>query len=188
VTFKFRAAGLLDLRRRQLEEAKGDLARAQEKLANSERAVAEATAAKERAEQVFQESLFGGFTSDDVQRHRNWMTYQHGVVSLACGAREACQRAVDETIAVVIEKRRQVRVLERLRDRAWRRYLEEVRRREMKEIDLFAILQHARKISEGVIDRDGRFFNAGNHPVPDHDVAHGDGGRHQPGLDDRQTR
>jgi len=49
---------------------------------------------------------------------------------------------------------RQVKVMERLRDRAWRRHLDGERRREMKELDQLATLQHARRMSEQGVDRE----------------------------------
>ncbi len=154
MTFRFRAAPLLELRRKQLEDVRGILARAQHELADAARTLADAEQAEQDAGANFRDALLQGVDGEIIQRHRNWITHQQRVVSRGREAREACQRTVDEATALVLDKRRQVRVLERLRERAWQRHVAEMRRREMKEIDLFATLQHARRVTEGGTDRD----------------------------------
>ena len=146
MSFRFRAAALLDLRRKQLEDARAILAHTQQALADASRALDHACAARDRAEVQFQAALVAGVDGGEVERHRNWITLQKTVVNRRGEAREACQLAVTQAAAVVMDRRRQVRVLERLRERALRRYEAEMRRREMKEIDLFATLKHARRI------------------------------------------
>jgi len=49
---------------------------------------------------------------------------------------------------------RHVKVMERLRDRAWRRHLDAERQREMKDIDQLATLQYARRKADQGADRE----------------------------------
>ena len=49
---------------------------------------------------------------------------------------------------------RHVKMMERLRDRAWRRHLDAERQREMKEVDQLATLQFARRKTAQGADRE----------------------------------
>src|SRR5262249_1732695 len=76
---------------------------------------------------------------------------QQGEADLRRQRHDERRRAVDVATAAVKTATRNVRVLERLRDRAWRRYLEQARHEEMKVLNDLATLQHARRIVESSV-------------------------------------
>jgi flagellar export protein FliJ len=148
-TFRFRAARVLDLRRRERDAAQAHLARAREASRSAEDALTRAERDHQDALARYREDLIGSIDLDRVERHKNWIVRLQGVVA-------ACQRSHQERLlaaasaadAVRLAHRR-VRVLERLRDRTLRRHAEDVRRQETKDIDQLATLGFARRAAEG---------------------------------------
>jgi len=152
--FHFRAATVLNLRQRQYAIAQTELARAQGERDASGARVRDAEEAVRRAEGEFRHQLVQGGDAGALERHRNWITRQHA------GA-EACRRqlaerlaAVERATAHVRRTHRQSRVLERLRDRAWRDYQAETRRQDRIAMDELAVIQYARRM-EGDSNGDG---------------------------------
>lgn len=152
--FRFRAAALLDLRREQCDAARTELARLTDGTRAAAARVDEAEHARTSAERDYRAVLVGGADADALARHRNWIARQHTIVEERHRALEDCRLAVARQAAIVHDHLRRVRVLERLRDRAWRRYVTEEQRHETKEMDLIAVLQYARRIPEGDSHRD----------------------------------
>jgi flagellar export protein FliJ len=147
--FHFRAATVLNLRKRQYDMAQVELARVQRERDTAGGAVRDAEDALSRAEGEYRERLVMGGEACALERHRYWITRQHA------GA-ESCRRRltlrqleVERATADVRRTHRQSRVLERLRDRAWRDYREEARRQEALEIDQLAVIQYARRMGGG---------------------------------------
>jgi flagellar export protein FliJ len=152
--FHFRAATVLHLRQRQYAIAQTELARAQAERDIAAARVRDAEAAVRGAEDQFRNQLVKGGDAGELQRHRNWITRQHA------GA-ETCRRqlaerldAVERATAHVRRTHRQSRVLERLRDRAWRDYQAEARREDLIAMDELAVIQYARRM-EGDSNGDG---------------------------------
>jgi flagellar export protein FliJ len=146
--FQFRAERVLDVRRRALDAARAQLLRATASRDAAERELAAAIASFDRAEAAFRDALAGGTDVGAVERHRNWITFQRSAVDDRRRAREVCRGVVDSATKAVNAAHRDVRVLERLRERAWRRHLVEMNRREMRELDSLATLQFARQTAD----------------------------------------
>ena len=149
MTFRFRAGSLLALRQRQFDAAQERLGRANENVAAAARLVDEAEHAAHGANAGYRQALDRGSEHAALERHRNWIGQQHARVGAQRAAETECRGAAVTASDAVVAAHRQVRVLERLRERAKRRYDTEVRRRELKEIDRLATLQHARRMVEG---------------------------------------
>jgi flagellar export protein FliJ len=136
--FHFRAAAALDLRRREETTAAAALSRAEARFheaeAERDRADAERAAAQADLVTIARRGIDPGV----LEWHRNW------IVRLAANAgrrrREVDDRARDvrtATTAWHMSRRRRL-ALERLRDRAWRRYAEAERREENRAMDELA--------------------------------------------------
>ena len=97
----------------------------------------------------YREALGGGAEQRSLERHRNWITQQRSHADTRRRARAECRGVADAASNAVTAAHRQVRVLERLRDRARRRHDAQIRAREMKDIDTLATLQYARRVAEG---------------------------------------
>lgn len=152
--FRFRAARLLDLRRRTCDAARAELARLRDAARRVEAELDRARRACRDADAAYHQCMQEATDVDRLQRHRNWIHRLNA--SAAALEREVAEHrlAVARGAEHVHQELRRVRVLERLRERALRRYENEARRHEAREIDRHAVLRHARRTIEGGITRD----------------------------------
>jgi flagellar export protein FliJ len=148
--FRFRAETVLHLRRKQHEQAETQLARTQQERDVAQQIVHRADAAVSRAEAAFRAALGAVHAADAVERHRNW-------IALKQAERADRQRRLEERLLevqratrVVQETFMRLRALERLRDRAWKKYQVEERRQDGIAMDQLAVIQYARRSGEGI--------------------------------------
>ena len=148
MTFRFRGARILDWRRVQADAARVAFVRATESVREAAARVADADAAGDRAADELRATLAAPADVGTLVRYRNWIGRQR-LHAEACRAQHHERRVVaDQTADVLQQARRHVKVMERLRDRAWRRYLDAERLQEMKELDQLATLQYASRKAE----------------------------------------
>jgi flagellar export protein FliJ len=152
--FRFRAAPLLDLRRRQYDSARGEFARLTEAVRVAGQRLELAERARDQAENDYLASMHKGATIEWLQRHRHWIVGQRRLVDEARRMLEGRRAEAARGAAAVRDAFMRVRILERLRERAKARHDHEVQREEIRDIDLLAVLQHARRIAEGGLHRD----------------------------------
>ena len=151
--FDFRPAAVLELRRREYDLAQEQLARAQQERERAERAVVAADAATAHAEAEYLARLTAGEEADALARHRDWIASRRAGAE-GCRRKHAERQLAEERAAANVRRtHRQVRVLERLRDRVWRAYQLECRRLDAIEMDRLAITRYTRRTAGG-IDRD----------------------------------
>ncbi len=140
--FRFRAAAALDLRRKQETDAATALARAEAELRASEQQVTDVDTARRAAQQQLVSVERHGSDVVTISWHRNWivrlsndLTERRRQLQLvAAAAREAEQRW---------RQARQRRLaLERMQERALRRFKQDQLRQEMKVIDELARLRY----------------------------------------------
>lgn len=146
-SFRFRAQAVLDLRRSQDEEAQRSLARA-------DAGVRQASARLERATDEVAKAIAAAPAGSrpDVTLmawHRNWIVgRQHHAATRRDELEEQRRQAVLAAQAAQ-QARRRLRSLERLRERALRRFLASERRRQQKELDALGTMQFvARTVNE----------------------------------------
>jgi flagellar export protein FliJ len=152
--FRFRAAAVLDVRRRQHELAQTQLAHAQQERDAAARIVREAEEAGHCAERGYRASLEAGGAAGALERHRTWIARRQAETDDRRRQLDERHVAVHHAAADLRHAYTRVRVLERLRDRAWEKYQHEARRRESIEMDYLAVTQFARRMGGG-IDCDG---------------------------------
>lgn len=140
--FRFRAAVALELRRKQENSAATALAVAEAELRAAEAHAAHADADRRTAQADQTAATRRGTDAETLAWHRNW------IVRLSNDLAER-RRQVDRLADVVREaeaqwrKARQRRLtLDRMRDRAWRRYQQDQQRQELKVIDELARLRY----------------------------------------------
>jgi flagellar export protein FliJ len=144
--FQFRAAKILDWRRRQHEIAMTELSRQQQLQEIATAAAAAADSAVDHAQGEYRARLVEGGDGNTFERHRNWIIGQR-VGAESCRRRLAeRQIEVERAAADVRRTHRQVLVLENLRDRSWADYQEEARRLEAIDMDQLAVTQFARRM------------------------------------------
>jgi flagellar biosynthesis chaperone FliJ len=147
--FHFRPAAVLELSRQRHDAAQGQLARAQQERDKATRLRDEAVNAASRAEDDMTQRLLAGADVETVIRHRNWIAHQRAEAEGRGRAHAARQVEVERATADVRRTRRQMRALERLRDRMWRLHLKEADRHEAVEMDRLALSRFTRAKSGG---------------------------------------
>jgi flagellar export protein FliJ len=142
LTFRFRAAAALELRRKQ--ETAAAIARSIAESALSEaRALADQAEHDRQAAQTAQlERQQQGADGASIDWHRNWITRLSARVDQARTEIETRAAAVRDADQTWRDARRRRLALERMRERAWRRFQQEQQRQELKLINELATLRH----------------------------------------------
>jgi flagellar export protein FliJ len=148
-TFRFRGAAALEIAERQEQAAEGLLARAEADL-SAARVRWETTRIRLRdAGSALTSTARSGAASHVLAWHRNWMT------GLAVAADARGKEAEQLSVAVRRARlawqtaRRRRLTLERLRERALRRYSSAEQRREVKELEELARARYLAPVSSG---------------------------------------
>jgi flagellar export protein FliJ len=140
--FRFRAAAALELRRRQETEAATAFARAEAELRASEAVVVHAEAARQTAQERLTSTERHGSDVATLFWHRNW------IVRLSNDLTERRRQAtvLAEAMRQAEQRWRQARqrrlALERMHERALRRFKQDQLRQELKVIDELARLRY----------------------------------------------
>lgn len=151
--FRFRAQRLLDLRRTQADAARAAVARAREAARLTEASLAAAGAQCGSACEAFRAAAAAGATSVAViEQHRAWIGRLDTELQHRRGAHEQQLDELARTVESLAQATRAVRVLERLRERSWRRHVEAARLAEVKMLDEIATASYVRR-REGGADR-----------------------------------
>lgn len=145
MTFRFRGARVLDWRRVQADAARVAFVRATESVREAASRVAAADAAIAGASREFRTAMASPCDVGTVLRYRNWIHKQREHAAACRRQHEELRAAADQAAGVLQIAMRHVKVMERLRDRAWRRHVDAERQLEMKEIDQLATLRFARR-------------------------------------------
>jgi flagellar export protein FliJ len=141
--FIFRAQAALDLRRKQEDAARLALAEAQARLREADDALAQAEArvadALARARDMEAEA------ADPTLAiwYRNWIHRLRREVARCAQILDGRQADAKAAEAKALEARRAVRVIEKLRERAWDAHTTRERREEQKQLDLLGVMQYA---------------------------------------------
>lgn len=145
--FLFRAQAALDLRRRRDDDAKRDLAVANGVVASAASSLDLARASHQRALDDARAAEASATDTETRVWYRNWITRQQRVVA-------RCQQELDDRRADAQVARERatrthvdVRVLEKLQERARRTYDTAVQREEQKAIDWLAVLRSTSRLS-----------------------------------------
>jgi flagellar export protein FliJ len=147
MTFRFRGARILEWRRVQADAARVAFVRATESVREAAARVADANDQIERAAREYRTVMARPNEIGTIVGYRNWIQKQREHAA-ACRRQHDDKRAVaDQAAGVLQTAMRRVKVMERLRDRAWRRHLDAERQQEMKELDALATQQFARRRS-----------------------------------------
>jgi hypothetical protein len=153
--FRFRAAVVLDLRRKQEEAARLHLARAQ---AARQQAVAREAAADRATHEAVGGLVAAQATGSEAWRlgwHQSWIRRQRLEADGCRRTSAVSAETVRHATASVGAARQQCRSLERAHDRAWRRHQVDVSRHEGREMNLAANLRYlARAADPGGNDGD----------------------------------
>ena len=148
--FRFRAAAALDARRRQEDDALAECTR-KDGLKRAAEARCEQVAVQQKdAGRALIESQEQGQDSGTQSWHRNWIAGLSVAASVAATNAAEAAHEMEAARRVWQAARKKRLVLERLRDRAWRRFRHEEALREQKVIDELARVRFTtRALAEG---------------------------------------
>lgn len=136
--FRFRAAAALEARRRQEDDALAECTRKDGLKRSADARCEDVARQRHEAAQALMDAQTQGQDSSTQSWHRNWITGLSAAANVAAtNAAEAAQ-AVQAARRVWQEARKKRLVLERLRERAWRRFRHEEALREQRVIDELA--------------------------------------------------
>lgn len=139
--FRFRAAAALELRRQQETAASTVLAQAEAALRQAEARLIEADNDRRAAQEQQTTAERRGSDMATLSWHRNWIVRLSTTVDTERREVDAQRAIVDEAERVWRLARQKRLTLERMRERAWRRYQHEQQRQELKVIDELARLR-----------------------------------------------
>ena len=154
MTFRFRGARILEWRRVQADAARVAFVRATESVREAAARVADADDQSDRAAREYRTAMASSNDIGTIVGYRNWIGKQREHAAVCRRQHEERRVVADQAAGVLQTAMRHVKVMERLRDRAWRRHLDAERQREMKELDQLATLQFARRRSAQGADRE----------------------------------
>jgi len=146
--FKFRLQKLLEVRRLKEDALRQELARAQEAVRREKAVLERLTAARGATIDALRANVGGAL---DVQ----WIAAYHGYLGFLARRIEEQRAVVDRAAREEVRKRealiaarRARKVVEKLRERAYARYREEVSRAEQAFLDEVGTMRYARKGGE----------------------------------------
>jgi flagellar export protein FliJ len=139
--FVFRAQVALDLRRRRDDEAKRDLAAANSAVADAQSALEQTVAARARALDDAKAAEANATDTVTLEWYRNWITSQQRDVARRQETLDDRRTAATAARERATRTHMDVRVLEKLKERASKTYDLAVRREEQKAIDWLAVLR-----------------------------------------------
>lgn len=141
--FKFRAQPALDLRRREEDkqrEAVNEARRISDAAENAR--IAAQTRFDDASARAAEADAIGGDVTTAIW-HRNWIKSQRRELARAEAIAEDRRVQLEDAEKLLIEARRRVRVLERLRERAVATHEQQERHAEQQRLDELAVLRYA---------------------------------------------
>lgn len=148
-TFRFRAAAALDLRRKQEDAARLEVARAEMAvMAANERSREARSRVTDEGDRLVHLQQDGA-ESWRVQWHRAWIDRQRTDAEARAAELKARAQEAAQAAQVAREAMKKRRVLERLRDRAWHRYQRVQHEQHVKDMNELATLRFVAQIAEG---------------------------------------
>ena len=136
--FRFRAAAALERRREQETEALGELARVQARFHEADTAVGVERERRAGAEVDLLTVHRRGCDAETLLWHRNWITRLAASVERLQEERDARAADMERAREAWKEARQRRLALERMRDRAWRRFEQAEQRQVTKELEELA--------------------------------------------------
>src|SRR5262245_43157811 len=131
--FRFRGERLLGWRRAQEDATRVAFMRASESARESAARLADAEERRQQASRDYCRAIEGIVNAGGLERYRNWIAARESEVNVCRQSYQQRSIVLEKATEALRLAERNRRVLERLRDRAWRRYLDASRRAEMKE-------------------------------------------------------
>jgi len=128
-----------------MDAARLAFVRADEAWRASLELVAAADARVARAAHAYLADTHGMLDVERLRRHRNWIDASESHAAALRREGDRCRRARDLAAGALQQASKSLKVMERLRERAWQRYLVEERQAEMKDHNELATQRYAQR-------------------------------------------
>jgi flagellar protein FliJ len=133
--FRFRGERLLAWRRRQADAARAAFVRARESARETAARSTAGEASVAHAERELRAATGAALDVTAIVRHWNWIESERKRTAVLSAERDRACREAEAAAALLQAAARHVKVMERLRERAWQRYLMNERTAEMKAVN-----------------------------------------------------
>jgi len=142
--YRFRLETVLNYRRNLEDTARQKLAAEEAELARLERALEKTVLDRQRTSEEFEERKKKPMTAARFARFVETLQYQERQAEALREKIKAQKQAVEAARAALAARVRDRKVMEKARERDYRRFLKEEMRRELGENDEMAVLRHGR--------------------------------------------
>lgn len=133
--FHFPLETLLRVRELREREAKRKVGLKQAEIARLDRLDRETAEEILRRQEALGARQRGSFTSGDLMRERAWIAYLRRTIYQRQESRRELVKQLDELRKLFLHARTQTRIIDKLRERRWEKYVKDRRRREQSEAD-----------------------------------------------------
>ena len=154
--FRFRAGIVLDLRRREEDAARTALTRQRAVCDRAHAVLAAARDAVLEAGRALDGAAASGTTHGTLEWHRSWIVRLRLAVQAAMRVAAEADQAAGRAALALNQAMQKRRVLERLRERAWRKYVLARDRAHIQDMDQLASLRYAAQALEAGGTRDSQ--------------------------------
>ncbi|RLB41698.1 MAG: flagellar export protein FliJ [Deltaproteobacteria bacterium] len=144
MVFKFRYESLLNYRRHLKEVAQVELARSMEQLAVAKETLESLTAEYDKATLGFATRLRQGITAQRLQDFSSYLSRLKEEISQKALEVAEWEEFVEKKRSALLEKDREFKIIDKLRDKDFERWVAEQESREQKALSEMAILRHGR--------------------------------------------
>src|SRR5581483_44574 len=172
--FRFRAAAALEIRRKQEDQARIALQRAESALQTAHSGLRAAMDAESDAKDALCAAQSAGTPAYLIGWHRSWIVNRQSEVEVQRLNVAKAGALVARETAILRDAHRKRRTLERLRDRSWRKYQVEAARQDVRDMNDLAGLRYIARLAEdGEQSRDHRQHDDDGQPRVDDDHQQG---------------
>ena len=145
--FSFRFEALLRYRLHSKERAEIELGRARKGLSQARETVEALQNRRRETGEELQQALKSRTSAYLLQSHADFVSGLEGRILAQEAEVERCKEDVRDRVKVVLERTREVQMVEKLEERDRQAWLQEEQRKEQKTLDEIAVIRHGRTFS-----------------------------------------
>lgn len=145
--FTFRFEALLKYRLHRKERAEVELGRARKRLNQARERLEALQKRRQEAGKELQVALKGRASANFLQGHADFVTAFEGRIQSQKEEVDRCRDDVRDRVKTVLDRTREVQVVEKLQERDHQTWIQEELRKEQKTLDEIAVIRHGRAFS-----------------------------------------
>jgi flagellar FliJ protein len=142
--FTFRFEALLTHRAHRKERAEIELGRARKRMREAREAVEALQGRLQETGEELQRALKGRASATLLQSHADFVSGLEARIQAREAELERCREDVRDRVKVVLERTREMQIVEKLKEKDHQSWLREEKRKEQKVLDEIAVIRHGR--------------------------------------------